>query len=198
MEIVAEDSKQIVDATKVPYTVPVDVVVRTFQFLLFAMVAFVAYTNVRTPEDVSVTTWVLLILMLAYTGFLLFRPSGLSIDAEGIHHAPWIRRKRDLPWEAIESVTTGTQDFHFRGGPTFKGPLGNVDASLGPYLMVIERRDGQRPFVLNIKPYSMRGIITLSHFLICKTSQARIDEQTVKLTKGIVPSVWFGEQKGHL
>lgn len=193
MEIVAEDSKKIVDATKVPYTVPVDVIVRTFQVLLFATVAFVTYTNVRTPEGISVSTWALLIPMLAYAGFLQFRPSGLSIDAEGIHHLSWIRRKRDLPWEAIESVTTGTQDF--RG---FKGTLGKVDASQGPYLMVIERRDGQGPFVLNIKPYSMRGVITLSHFLICKASQARIDEQTVKLTKGIVPSVWFGDQKGHL
>lgn len=101
-----------------------------------------------------------------------------------------------MPWDAIGSVTTGTQAFNFHGAK-IAGRLGKVDGAKGPYLMIIGRRDGQPPFVLNIKPYTIPGLTTLAHFLIAKATHARLDEQTVKLTQGIVPSVFFGEQKGR-
>jgi hypothetical protein len=153
--------------------------------------------------------WILLGLFFCFAAFLQFRSSGLSIDEDGIHHVSLMQKRRFIPWSAIASVETGTQlaahgkslmPLRWSMPLIFlkpKASLKNEYRGHGIYLMVLDRNDGLEPFVISIKPYSMKGLATLAHFLIHKAPHATLDEHTRKLAVGIVPSVFFGEQKGH-
>jgi hypothetical protein len=196
MKPLAADPKARVEAIALPYTVPVDVIIRTLQIGLLFGAGYALYSCIESASNVPAIDWAAVISSLALSVVLQFRTSGLSIDTAGIHHRSWWGRTRDLPWQAIESVATGTQDVEIMG-VRMKGSFGRIDPLKGTYLMVVGRRDGQPPFILNIKPYSMRGIATVVRVLEHRTTDAVIDESTRKMVHGIVPSIFFGEQKGR-
>ncbi len=203
----------VVSETRLPYTVPVDVIVRSVQIILLGAALFAVYGCLQDPKGTDLGSWIMTALFLALGVYFQFRSSGLSFDAERIVHRDFIGKKREIRWTEIASARTGTQDspiFRFYGGvaaslvgevigqPVREGStFGRVDPNRGPYLMILGRRHGQPPFILSIKPYSMKGLIKLAYFIIHKVDNAVVDEATLNLTKGIVPSVFFGEQKGH-
>jgi hypothetical protein len=190
------DSKSVVQATELPYVVPVDFIVRGTQILLLLSSLWAFYVCIKNPSGVTIVSWIEVGLFLSWTIFLQIRSSGLSFDQKGITKVSWFFLKNRIEWNEIESVVTGTRSVRLLV-VKFKGALGDMDSSEGTYLMVLSRKDGSQPFFINIKPYSMQGLITLVHFLCIKTDQTQIDEATKKIIKRIVPSIFFGEQKGH-
>jgi hypothetical protein len=120
----------------------------------------------------------------------LWQPSGLSASEEGIEHKNFLLKTSRIAWPEIERVQTGTQDANIKGIQV-KGTLGKLDPSMGPYLMVLHRRGNPVPFLINIKPYTCKGLANLVHILQSRVPQAPLDEGTVKLGQGIPPSLFF-------
>jgi len=83
------------------------------------------------------------------------------------------------------------------GGISVKGSLGYVNPRMGHYLMIFARKDRGKPFLLNIKPYTVKGMATMVYFITLRAAGADIDEKTRKIMNGIFPSIFFGEAKGH-
>ena len=195
MDLEPIDPLPVVQATKLPYTVPVDVVVRCVQVILLLFGLYTIYAC-AIAKTTGAGGWACSVIFLVFAGYLQFRPSGLFFDDLAVHHRSLFLKVRSIPWEGIMTVTTGIQNFNIKTVP-IKGSLGEVDPTMGPYLMIFTRKDGKPPFLINIKPYSMRGLATFVHFIVHKAQGAVIDDATRKITQGIVPSAFFGEQKGH-
>jgi hypothetical protein len=197
-----ESSK--VDLTaKLPYRVPPDVFLRSamiFKLLLGICVLFLPFLMLKENQ---VSSWVLTLIPIALGLNLIrlsfrqmYRSGCLTVDENGIHHVAMFFKKRSIFWNEIDQIVTGTQDSSFYGTP-LKGSLGKVSPSMGPYLMIITRKNGADSFLLNIKPYTMRGMATFVHFLTVQAKTAKIDEQTLKMMQGIFPSVLVGEAKAY-
>lgn len=190
-----EESK--VDTTaQLPYRVPVDVMMRGTHLALLLLGLYVLYgclTDLKNPDPYA---WGAGILMTLYGVYRQFRSSGLLLDEQGIHFTPLLRPRKGIQWEEISKVVSGTQDYNMYG-IVFKGNLGNANPRMGHYLMIFVRKDGSKPFLLNFKPYSVKGMATMVHFITLRTGGADIDVKTRKIMNGIFPSIFFGEQKGH-
>ncbi len=186
-----------VDATaQLPYRVPVDMIMRFFQIMILLFGLFLLYGCLSDLKNPDPTAWAMGILLTLYGAYLQFRSSGLGLDEKGIHHTSILMRRKGIQWEEISKVISGTQDFNLEGIP-LKGGLGKVDPRMGPYLMIFARKDGGEPFLLNFKPYSVKGLATMVHFITLRASDAELDEKTRNIMVGIFPSVFFKEQKGH-
>jgi hypothetical protein len=190
------ESSKIDTFAHLPYRVPVDFIARGCQIFLLALGFFFFYLLFQDPRDTLPYEWVIAAVFLVYGVYLQIHPSGLTVDENGIQHLSKLFKSRSIEWGSIAKVTTGIRDFHHKGY-LVKGTLGKVDTTIGPYLMIFDRKDGGPPFYLNIKPYSVKGLATLVYFITTKASLARIDESTQKLTLGIMPSAFTGEQKGY-
>lgn len=190
-----EESK--VDSTaQLPYRVPVDVMMRGTHWVLLLFGLYILYgclTDLKNPDPWA---WGFGILMTLYGAYRQFHSSGLLLDEQGIHFTSILRGRKSIQWEEISKVVSGTQDFTI-SGITFKGNLGNANSRMGHYLMIFVRKDGGEPFLLNFKPYSVKGLATMVHFITLRAGGAEIDEKTRKIMNGIFPSIFFGEQKGH-
>lgn len=191
------ESLKVDPTAELPYRVPVDVMSRFFQLLILAAGAWTLYTCVQAPKDASLVSWGLGLFLLLYGAYLQFHPSGLYLDESGINHGSMYFKKRNILWTDIDQVVSGTQDLTFEGLIPIEGSLGKINPAMGPYLMILTRKDGGQPFLLNFKPYSVKGLATMVSFLRTKATGAKIDERTLKMMEGIFPSVFFGEQKGH-
>lgn len=194
-EELVEESKVDTKA-QLPYRVPVDIMVRTFQVIILLFGLFllgICLSNLRHPEPFS---WGMGILLTLYGAYLQFHSSGLVLDEQGIHYTSVFGRRKGIQWEEISKVVSGTQDFNLKGIP-LKGNLGKVNPRMGPYLMIFVRKDGADHYLLNFKPYSVKGLATMVHFITLRTIGADIDEKTRKMMNGIFPSIFFGEQTGH-
>lgn len=197
-----ESSKVDLNA-QLPYRVRPDLFAQSavaFGFLFGISVLFLPFLILKENHG---SGWVSILGPIAI-GFILIRAvfrqmyhSGrLSVDEYGVHRVVLFFKKRSILWNEIEQIVSGTQDSSFRGIP-LKGSLGKVNPSMGPYLMVITRKNGADPFLINIKPYSMKGMATFVHFLTIQAKTAKIDETTLKMMQGIFPSVLVGESKAY-
>lgn len=187
-----------VDASaRLPYRVPPDVFLRSvvkIQLLLGFGIIYLSFLCFKETK-LWVLTLVPLAMGLTYIVSKLrqiYYSGSLSVDEIGIHHVSMFFKKQNIMWNEIDQIVSGTQD-SFNG----KGSLGKVNPSMGPYLMIITRKDGTNPFLINIKPYTAGGMATFVHFLTIKASAAKIDEKTLKMMQGIFPSVFFEEGKAY-
>jgi hypothetical protein len=193
-----------VDLTaKLPYRVPPDVFLRSAMKIQFLLGLCVLYVPFRILKDNQGFSWVLTLIPIAISLSLIrlslrkiYYSGILSVDENGIHHVSMFVKKRSILWDEIDQIVSGTQD-SFQFGSLIKGSLGKVNPSIGPYLMIITRKGGANPFLINIKPYTTRGMATFVHFLTVKAKTAKIDEKTLKIMQGIFPSVFVGEAKSY-
>ncbi len=172
--------EELVETIRLPYIVPVDLMVRCFTLIFLLGMLFQSFTCIQNPNGILWYEWVLLTAGLVFSLYVFARPSGLSIHENGIEHKRFWVLKRKFGWNEIEKVATGTQE-----------SLGVVDNTMGPYLMIFFLKNGKKPFLLNIKPYTRKGLAILVFLLTRKASHADIDKATHNLTKGIVPSAFF-------
>jgi len=173
-----------------PYRVPVDVIVWIFLILCAGGLGLAVVSVAQDPKGTPWYAWPLLGLGLLALLKTLGRPSGLCADEEGIQHQNVLLKTRRIAWHEIDRVQTGTQDANIKG-IAVKGTLGRVDPSMGPYLMVFHRKGSEKPFLLNIKPYTVKGLANLVRILSRKNPQVQLDEATIQLEKGIAPSLFF-------
>ena len=179
---------------ELPYRVSLDIMKRIVP-PLFLVLAIGLFLVCLKSKDMTPFAWVGPIWILLYSVSLQFRNGKLLLDENGIRYST-LFKKGDISWSGIDQVISGTQDSKMYG-VSLAGSLGRVKPSMGPYLMILTRKDGGDPFLLNIKPYSVRGIATMVYFLKMKAPNAQIDEKTLKIMDGIFPSIFFGEAKGH-
>lgn len=173
-----------------PYRIPVDVIVWIFLVLMSGVLGFAVFSVAHNPKGTPWYGWLILVLGLLFLLKTLLQPSGISAGEEGIEHQNFLLKTRRIAWPEIERVQTGTQDANIKGIQV-KGTLGKVDPSMGPYLMVLHRRGNTAPFLINIKPYTRKGLANLVHIIQSRAPQAPLDEDTVKLGQGIPPSLFF-------
>jgi len=190
-----EDSK--VDTTaQLPYRVPVDVLIRSLQVIRLLIGLYLLYVGLSDLKNPHLIVWGLGILLTLNGVFRQFHSSGLVLDEQGIHYTSYLMRRSGIQWEEISKVVSGTQDYNM-GGISVKGSLGYVNPRMGHYLMIFARKDRGKPFLLNIKPYTVKGMATMVYFITLRAAGADIDEKTRKIMNGIFPSIFFGEAKGH-
>lgn len=179
-----------------PYFVQKDIINRNWGWILFFGTEVPLICDAIQHGKSNLLTYCsILFLWLLVCIALQWGQGVLSLDHEGIHFKTRFK-SRDIRWAEIDHIVSGTQDFNLNGLPT-TGDLGMVNPNMGPFLMIFYRKDGGEPFLLNFKPYTVKGLATLVHFVTVKAPHAKLDEKTLKIMNGIFPSVFFGEQKGY-
>lgn len=179
------ESMDVVKATPLPFTVPVDIISRGFQLGLLVLAVWAVVLCAKGGSGTPPLIWGLVALFLAFALYLQFHSSGLVLEAGGIRYTSLFLRTRRLPWNTLASVATGIDHFN-ESGAAIVG-LNTVDVSTAPYMMLFQCNDGQPHLLLNIKPYKMSGLRTLVHFILHQAPQAEVDKTTRDIIQGIVP-----------
>jgi hypothetical protein len=180
------DPKELVSGVSLPYFVPVDFVVRGFlAFLTFGYICAV-YVLLLDKSSQTLLTWMILAAIGSGLVYLNVRPGGICIREDGIE----LRRRFfwfiQIRWPDIVKVQTGTQR-----------QLRINDPLRGPYVTMLQLLGNNRPILLNIKPYSAKGLCILAAFLITRATNAELDKATIAMTKRQFPSLLFANgQKG--
>ncbi|MCU0783171.1 MAG: hypothetical protein MUF81_03815 [Verrucomicrobia bacterium] len=180
------DPKEIVSRVALPYSLPVDFIVRGFLIFLTAILVCVVYKfliDITAPTPMS---WIIVGVIACGLVYFQLRPGGISIHEDEIEirrNFFWFTRFR---WSDIEKVQTGTQT-----------QLGISDPFRGPYIMVITLAGSDTPILLNIKPYSAKGLSILTAFLVVRAINAEIDKRTAAMIDRRFPSLFVANgQKG--
>jgi hypothetical protein len=187
------DSATVVAATPLPYTVPVDLVTRGFQFGLVGIAGWALYLCLRGGAQTPLWIRVPVGLFTFLAVWVQLRPSGLVIEEAGIRRTTLFILTRRLPWASIATVGTGAKNFNEEGAAI--ASLQAMDPSTAAYMTLIQLNDGQEPLLLNIKPYRMAGLRTLVHFILARAPQAQVDQTTREIIQGVVPPPYNGEAR---
>jgi hypothetical protein len=176
------DPKEIIARVALPYFVPVDFIVRTFLIASISIATFVGYTLLKDKTATSPLQWLFVGTIFCGLGYLQFRPSGISIREEGLEIRKrffWFNR---FGWSDIKKIRTGTQR-----------QLGIRDPSRGLYLTEFTLAGGKAPVLVNIKPYSAKGMSILASFLAVRATNAELDKATLAMIERRFPSLFFAK-----
>ena len=174
------DPKEIVSRVALPYSVPVDFIVRGFLILLTAILVCVIYAFLNDKSAQAPLRWIIVGVIACGLVYFQLRPSGISIREDGIEMKRKFFYFTRFRWLDIQKVQTGTQT-----------QLGIKDPFRGPYITAITLAGSNAPILLNIKPYSAKGLSILAAFLVVQARNAEIEKRTLAMIDRRFPSLFF-------
>jgi len=114
--------------------------------------------------------------------FLLLYFWNIEIGQEGIAYRKLLFRKIFMPYSSIKEARIETSLFRSR---TRRRPV--------YCLLLIPKSENAPPLMINIKPFSRRGLSLLIQTISDKAPQVQLDTACERMKNKIMPSVFFQE-----
>jgi hypothetical protein len=168
------------ESKKLPFRVPTDIGVWSWWIifsiiLLFSVIGLISAINLEGFKSGLLCLGI--ILMLGF-GFLKLHPN-LLITTDGVCYREFFFWQR-VGWsdiQEIQTIASITPKYKLKGGMIEMDIYQNGTQS-------------PNPIAINLKVFTSDGLIIMAEMIAMKAPQAKLDETTENLRKGIMPSLF--------